>query len=62
MNINRNYGFDGVSDLVSSDREPFLVLIDATTYEAGLENPTRYKTLFVNKSHIIWATPDEAQK
>ncbi len=62
VNINRNKGFDRVSDLVSNSQEPFLILIDATAYEADIEIPVKYKTLFVNKNHIIWASPDDAQK
>ena len=61
VNINRNAGFNRLSDLVASDLEPFLILIDATVYEEGIENPVKYKTLFVNKIHIIWATPDDSQ-
>jgi hypothetical protein len=59
VNINRKGGFDRVSDLVACDGEPFLVLIDATAYEAGVESPVKHKTLFVNKHHIIWASPEE---
>jgi hypothetical protein len=62
VNINRAPGFDRASDLVVGDREPFLILIDATVYEEGIDNPVKYKTMFVNKKHIIWATPDESQK
>ncbi|WP_367278910.1 hypothetical protein [Desulfobacula sp.] len=61
MNINRNAGFDRVSDLVLSKQELFLVLIDANVYEVGIENPVKHKTLFVNKNHIIWASLDESQ-
>ena len=62
INIKRGSGFDRVSDLVSSNKEPFLVLIDATAYEADVEKPVKHKTLFVNKNHIIWAVPEESQK
>jgi len=62
VNINRNDGFDRLSDLVSSNQEPFLILIDAVSYEAGIENPVKYKTLFVNKTHILWSSPDETQE
>ena len=61
-NINRNEGFDRLSDLVTSNQEPFLILIDATVYEAGTETPAKNKTLFVNKTHILWSAPDEDQK
>ena len=62
VNLNRSEGFDRVSDLVVSDREQFLILIDATAYEIEVEKPIKYKTLFINKNHIIWASPDEDQK
>jgi len=61
INIKRGSGFDRVSDLFTSSQEPFLVLIDATAYEAGIEKPVKHKTLFVNKNHIIWAVPEESQ-
>jgi len=61
INIKRGPGFDRISDLVASDKEPFWVLIDVTAYEAGTENPVNHKTLFINKSHIIWAVPEESQ-
>ena len=35
---------------------------DATLYDKELENPARHKTLFINKTHILWATPEENQK
>lgn len=61
VNINRNEGFDRLSDLVASDHEPFLILIDAVAYETDIENPVKYETLFVNKTHILWSSPDETQ-
>jgi hypothetical protein len=61
-NINRNEGFDRLSDLVSSNQEPFLILIDSVAYETGIENPVKYETLFVNKKHILWSSPDETQE
>lgn len=62
VNINRNEGFDRLSDLVSSNQEPFLILIDAVAYEIGIKNPIKYETLFVNKKHILWSSPDETQE
>jgi len=62
VNIDRQPGYSRLSDLISSDREPFLVLINAAVYHSGLDHPERYETLFVNKDHILWATPEEAQK
>ncbi len=62
VNIDRQPGYSRLSDLISSDREPFLVLINAAVYHLGLDFPERYETLFVNKDHILWATPEDAQK
>ncbi len=62
ININRTGGFDRLSDLVVNDKEPFLVIINATVHEKDFEKPIKYKTLFLNKSHIIWAAPEESQK
>lgn len=62
VNLNRDPQYDRLSDLVASEKEPFLVLFNVTIHQADLDNPIRHKTLFVNKSHIIWAVPDEDQK
>ncbi len=62
VNIDRQPGYSRLSDLISSDREPFLVLMNSSVYKASLDSPERYETLFVNKDHILWATPEEAQK
>ena len=62
ININIDDGFDRLSDLVVNDREPFLVIINATVHEKDFEKPIKYKTLFLNKRHIIWAAPEESQK
>ncbi|RLC06027.1 MAG: hypothetical protein DRH34_01340 [Deltaproteobacteria bacterium] len=62
VNINREPGHDRVSDLIGTNGESFLIVFNATTYEDELENSQRHRTLFVNKEHIIWATPDENQK
>jgi hypothetical protein len=62
ININRADGFNRLSDLVVSDKEPFLVIIGATVHEKNLEKPIKYKTLFLNKNYIVWAAPDKSQK
>lgn len=61
LNLNRKQGYDRISDLVSSGREPFLVVFNATLYEHGLENPIKHQTIFVNKDQIVFATPDGTQ-
>ena len=62
VNINRDPKYDRLSDLVASDREQFLILFNVTVYHSALENPVKHKTLFVNKNHILWASPEEDQK
>ncbi|MBU1341936.1 MAG: hypothetical protein KKE44_10170 [Proteobacteria bacterium] len=62
INIDRQPGYSRLSDLISSDREPFLVLINSTMYKPGFDNPIKHETLFINKEHILWATPEDQQK
>ncbi len=61
VNINRDPGYDRLSDMVVSYREPFLVLFSVTVNHKSMDTPVNHKTLFINKSHILWATPDEDQ-
>ena len=61
VNIDRETGYDRLSDLISSDREPFLILMNAIMYTGGLNSPEKHETLFINKDHILWATPEEEQ-
>jgi hypothetical protein len=62
ININRADGFNRLSDLVVSDKEPFLVIIGATVHEKSSDKPIKHKTLFLNKNYIVWAAPDKSQK
>jgi hypothetical protein len=62
VNINRDHGYDRLSDLVANFREPFLILYNVTVHYGTIDNPVKHKTLFVNKDHILWAEPDEEQK
>ncbi|MBC2705520.1 hypothetical protein [Desulfobacula sp.] len=62
VNINRDPGYDRASDLVTSYREPFLILFNVTINRSDLEDSIKHKALFLNKSHIIWAAPDDTQK
>lgn len=61
VNIDRQPGYSRLSDLISSDREPFLILMNSTMYIPGVAAQERYDTLFINKEHILWATPEESQ-
>ncbi|MCP4020693.1 MAG: hypothetical protein GY729_02525 [Desulfobacteraceae bacterium] len=62
VNINRLKGYDRLSDFIASPNEPFLVLFNAALYYPDTGDPTKHRTLFINKQHIIWAEPDEDQK
>jgi hypothetical protein len=62
VNIKRHPGYGRLSEIVASDKEPFLVIINATVYEKDHDNSVKHKTLFVNKTHILWAEPEEDQK
>ncbi len=62
VNIKRDPGHDRLSDLLENNNEPFVVVFDATLDEVGVEKPVKYKTIFINKNQITFATPDEAQK
>ena len=62
VNIARGTGYDRLSDLVGDAHDAFLVLYDAVLYDAAGEMPVKRKTLFVNKTHILWIEPDEDQK
>ena len=42
-----------VSEVFTQGADPFIVLVDADTKEA------QNKTVFVNKSHIVWVEPEE---
>ncbi len=61
VNLNRNTQHDRLSDLICSGQDSFLVLFNVTSHHKDLDDSVRHETLFVNKSHIIWATPDEDQ-
>ena len=61
VNLNRNVEHDRLSDLICNDRDSFLILFNATSLHKDFDDPVRHETLFVNKSHIIWASPNEDQ-
>jgi len=42
-----------VSDLLSRQKEPFLVVVDASYMNF------KDKTLFINKEHILWIEPED---
>ncbi len=62
VNIERMPGYDRVSDLLSYNEEQFLVLMNASVSQKGIDTPVRHKVLLINKNHIIWAVPDDEEK
>jgi len=63
INISRNpsYEYDRLSDLLTQSQDNFLVLFSASMNSPEYEKPIRYKTIFINKRHIIWAVPEDRQ-
>jgi hypothetical protein len=53
MNLGVN---ERLSDMFTKEEKPFIVLYDVT-FEGGEGGAG--KVLFVNKSHIVWAEPEE---
>jgi len=62
VNIARGRGYERLSELVGDGDETFLILFNATLYDRNAENSEKYKTLFINKTQILWVEPDEDQK
>ncbi|MBU1341937.1 MAG: hypothetical protein KKE44_10165 [Proteobacteria bacterium] len=58
VNLDRDPGYNRLSDLISSDREPFLILMNSTMQKPGVKIAEKHDTLFINKEHILWATPE----
>jgi len=62
VNIARGKGYGRLSELVGDGEDSFLIVFNATLYDKNAENPEKYKTVFVNKTQILWVEPDEEQK
>ncbi len=62
VNIKRKPGYDRVSDLLLDNEEQFLVLMNASVSQTGIDTPVRHKVLFINKKHVIWAIPDDGEQ
>lgn len=62
ININREPGHDRLSDLIDANTNSFLVVFNATLYNDKVDKPVKHRTIFVNKDHVLWATPDDDQK
>ncbi len=64
INLNRSSinEHDRLSDLLTQNSDQFLVVFAATEMRDDLEQGIKHKTIFINKNHILWATPEEYQK
>lgn len=64
VNINRDLTneYDRLSDLLTKNPEQFLVVFSAREIREGLDQVIRHKTIFINKNHILWATPEEDER
>lgn len=61
VNISHEPGYDRLSDLLRNNNEGFLVLMNSTMIHEKLEKPVKYKTLLVNRNHIVWVAPNDDQ-
>ncbi len=61
-NLNKDFRYDRLSDLIDNSQEQFLTMINANIHEDGLDQPVEYKTVFINKNQVLWASPDDRQK
>ncbi|SLM32834.1 conserved hypothetical protein [Desulfamplus magnetovallimortis] len=51
-----------LSDLLTKNKEQFLILFSATEMRDDLDKGIKHGTIFINKHHILWAAPEEDQK
>ncbi len=63
VNIDKgSAGYDRLSDLLLDIKEEFLVISEATSYQPKLAEPHKHEVMFLNKRHILWATPESWQQ
>ena len=62
VNLQRDPGYERLSDLVADQDHSFLILFNATIYDISAQNPIKRNAIFVNKNHILWVEPDEDEK
>ncbi len=62
VNIDREPGYDRLSDIINSNREPFFVLTNATMHKTDFEGSVKHPIIFINKQHILWATPEQTER
>lgn len=59
VNLNRGNGYDRLSDLVGDYHENFLTVFNVALYDSCKNSPAEYRTLLVNKSHILYSVPED---
>ncbi len=59
VNLNRGNGYDRLSDLVGDYQENFLTVFNATLHKGDPTAPASYQTILINKTHILYAIPED---
>ncbi len=59
VNLNRGNGYDRLSDLVGDYHENFLTVFNAAFQQEDETTPPSYHTILINKSHILFAIPED---
>ncbi len=50
--------FDRVSDIISNENDTFITLEQVTIYGTDFQTREKYRTLYINKAHILWVEPE----
>lgn len=63
VNLNRfqDEQFDRVSDVITKNKEQFIVMYNVTVDSSDFDKPMKHKSLLVNRAYIIWAAPEDDQ-
>ncbi len=59
VNLNRGNGYDRLSDLVGDYHENFLTMFNAAFQQEDQATTATYQTILINKSHILFAIPED---
>ncbi|HKL00400.1 MAG TPA: hypothetical protein VJ943_09105 [Desulfotignum sp.] len=59
VNLNRGNGYDRLSDLVGDYHENFLTVFNAAFGQEDETTPASCHTILINKSHILFAIPED---
>lgn len=59
VNLNRGNGYDRLSDLVGDYHENFLTVFNAVLQDGCKDKSETYRTILINKSHILYSIPED---